>query len=158
MNVAFFIFYFKATQNNNSIYFSICHPSATTTRSIRPLKLSTAAHNFFCGILIQALTKDTFKDSTVVCDKRQASVSNMDQTLKSVGLKSGDEGGHNSLLQNCRKLSLHRDWVLLDVWEGEPSCWKVKSWFFKCSIISRKAGAKMLSMDTFVLTLAPCFT
>ena len=61
--------------------FLICPPSAAITCSIRPLKLSTAARNFFCGILAQALTKDTFKDYIVVCGERQGSVSNMDQTL-----------------------------------------------------------------------------
>jgi len=52
------------------------------------------------SILAKALTKHTFKDSAVVCGERQTSVSNMGQTLKSIGLRSGDEGGHNSLLQN----------------------------------------------------------
>ena len=115
MKVACFILYFKASQNNITIYFSICPPSTAITRSIRPLKLSTAARNFSCGILAQALTKDSFKDSTVVCGERQAPVSNMDHTLKSIGLRSGDEGGHNSLLQNRGKLSLHQAWVLLEV-------------------------------------------
>ena len=78
MKVASFILYFKASQNNNTTYFSVFPPSAAITRSIRPLKLSTAARNFFCGILAQALSKDTFKDSTVVCGEQQASVSNMD--------------------------------------------------------------------------------
>ena len=92
MKVACFILYFKASQNNITIYFSICPPSTAITRSIRPLKLSAAARNFFCGILAQALTRDNFKDSTFVCGERQASVSNMDHTLNSVGLRSGDEG------------------------------------------------------------------
>ena len=115
MKVACFIFYFKALQNNNTIYFSICRPSAETTHSICPLKLS---------------------------------VSNMDQTLKSIGLRLGDEGGHNSLLQNRRKLSLHQAWVFFG---GLRGC-------CKCSFISRKAGTKMSSMYTFVLTLTLCFT
>ena len=38
-----------------------------------------------------------------------------------------------------------------------PYCWMVKFSFSK-SFISRKAGPKILSMYTFVLTLAPCFT
>ena len=125
---------------------------------IRPLKLSTAARNFVCSILAQALTKDTSKDSTVECGERQAPVSNKDQTLKSIGLRSGDEGSHNSLLQNRGKLSLHQARVLMEVWEGAPSCWKVKSSFLMCSFILRKAGAQMSSIYTFVLTLAPCFT
>ena len=78
---------FQDSQNNNTIYFSICHPSAAITRSIRPLKLSTAAHNFFCGILVQAFSKQTCKDYTIVYGERQASVSNMDQKLKSIGLR-----------------------------------------------------------------------
>ena len=111
MKVACFIVYFKASHNNITIYFSICPPSTAITRSIRPLKLSTAARNF-CGILAQALTKDHFRDSTVVCGERQASVSNMDHTLKSIVLRSGDEGGHKFLLQNRGKLSLRQAWVL----------------------------------------------
>ena len=158
MKVACFILYFKASQNNITIYFSICPLSTAITRSIRSLKLSTAARNFFCGILAQALTKDNFKDSTVVCGERQASLFNMDHTLKSIGLRSGDEEGHKFLLQNRGKLSLLQAWVLLEVWEGAPSCWKEKRSFLKCSFISRKAGAKMSSMYTFVLTLAPSFT
>ena len=104
----------------------------------------------------QALTKDTFKDST--CGERQVSVSNMDQTLKSIELRSGDEGGHNSMLQNRRKLSLHQPWVLLEVWEGAPACWMMTSSFLKWFFIPRKAGVKISSMYTFVLTLVPCFT
>ena len=131
MKFACFIFYFKASQIY-TIYFSICHLSAAITRTIRHLKPSTAAGNFLCGILTQALNKDTFKDSTVVCGEQQASVPNMDQTLKSIGLRLGDEVGHNSLLQNRRKLSLHHQaWV-------ERTCEReVKSPFLKCSYISR---------------------
>ena len=39
-----------------------------------------------------------------MCGGRQASVSNMEQTLKSIWLRLGDEGGHNSLLQNRGKI------------------------------------------------------
>ena len=44
------------------------------------------------------------------------------------------------------------------VWERAPSCWMAKSSFLKSSFISRKTGAKISSMYTFVLTLAPFFT
>ena len=134
------------------------HPSAAITRSIRPLKLSTAARNFFCGILAQALTKDTFNDSKVVSGKRQASVTNMNQTLKFIGLISGDELGYNFLLQNCRKLAFHQVWILLEACEKAPTCWMVKSSFLKYSFISRNTGAKISSMYTCELTMAPCFT
>ena len=157
MRIECFMFYSKASQNNNTIYFSICYHSAANTRSIRPLKLSTVAHNFCYGVFAHTFTKDTFNYSTVVCVERQASVSNKDQTLKSIGLRSGDEGDHNSLLQKRRKLSLHQAWVLFEVWEGAPSCRMVDSSFLKCSFISCKAGAK-ISMYIFVLTFATCFT
>ena len=52
--------------------------------------------------------------------ERQDSVSNksnIDQTLKFVGLRSDNEVGHKSLLQNRKKLSVHQVWVLLKVWE-----------------------------------------
>ena len=55
-------------------------------------------------------------------------------------------------------MSLHQAWVLLEVWEGAPFCWMVKSSFLKCSFISCKAEVKISAMYTFVLTLAPCFT
>ena len=70
------------------------------------LNSSSETLNFLSGILAQAITKDTSKNSTIVCGERQVSVSNMDQILKTIGKRSGDEGRHNSLLQNCRKLSL----------------------------------------------------
>ena len=60
------------------------------TSAITPqFVLSTAACNFFCGILAQALLKDTFKNTIVVCDEGEEPVSNMDQTLNYIGLKSG---------------------------------------------------------------------
>ena len=49
------------------------------------------------------LTKDTFKDSTVVCGERYTSVSNVDQKLKSIGLRSGDEGGNEGATIPCSK-------------------------------------------------------
>ena len=56
--------------------------------------------------------------------------------LKSIGLRSGDEGGHTALLR--WKLCLHQDWILLDMWEGALSCRMVKSSFLKFSFISKQ--------------------
>ena len=152
-------------ENESFMLYFISKPHKTTTQSIfqyvlqQQLLLNSSSEiinccsNCFCGILAQALSKYTFKDCAVVCGVRQASVFNMDQTLKSIGLWSDDGGVHNFLLQNCGKLSLHQAWVLLEVWEGALSCWKVKYLFLKCSFISHKAGAKMSSMYLYFGTL-----
>ena len=104
------------------------------TRSIRPLEVSTAAFNFFCDILTQALTKDSIF-VCVVGDRLQFLTWNKhwspfgcDWVMKEATTPCSKTAG---------KFSTHQAWVLLEVWEGAPSCWKVKSSFLKCSFMPK---------------------
>ena len=63
------------------------------------MKLSTALRRVSLGILSHAFLKEPFNTSTESWDEAQASASKMVQTQKSIGFKSGDEGGQTSLLQ-----------------------------------------------------------
>ena len=63
MKVACFILYFKASQDNNTIIFQY---ALLHQQSLAQLVLGNS-QLLHCGILAQALSKDTFKNSTVVC-------------------------------------------------------------------------------------------
>ena len=54
----------------------------------------------------------------------QTSVSRMDQIAKSIGFRSGLEGGHMSLSQKSVMWVLHHCWVTFAVCDGAPSCKK----------------------------------
>ena len=49
-----------------------------------------------------------FNFSTFECDTAQAFLSKMDHIPKSIGLRSGEEGGQSSFDQKDLKLSLHQ--------------------------------------------------
>ena len=117
----------------------------TSFSSSYSLNSSSEILNCWLQLLLRysSLNERHFQRLRSLFGEQQASVSNMYQTLKSIGLKSDDEGSHNFLFENREKLSLHQAWVLLEVLEGTPYCWKVKSSFLKFSFISCKAGAKM---------------
>ncbi len=51
------------------------------------------------GILAQAFLREIFKATTLLWDFAQALCSRMDQRLKSIGFKSGLDGGHIPLDQ-----------------------------------------------------------
>ncbi len=72
-----------------------------------------ASTSFFCRM------------STEGQDLWQALLSRMNYILKSIGLRSGEEGSHKSAAQNSGNMSLQNAWTSLAVWEGAPSCWKM---------------------------------
>ena len=79
----------------------------------------------FLGYLRPCLFKRTLEGLTDRWEEAQASASKRDQTRKSIRLRSGDEGGQTSLLQNPGKWSWHHFCVFLDVCDGAPFCWKM---------------------------------
>ena len=72
---------------------------ARITRSSLHLKLATALRRDSWRNLFHAFLREPFNTFTESWDEVQASTSQMDQTQKSIGFKSGDEGGQTSLLQ-----------------------------------------------------------
>lgn len=141
--------------NVSSKFHSIWPPFAWITSSSLLRKLLAALHRVFWGILSHDFSKERFRASTDPWDEAQASASKMDHTEKSIGFRSGDEGGQSSLLQKLGKLSWHHFWVLFDVCDGAPSCWKVNGFSLKCFFASWSAGVKINSMYEFVFTFAP---
>ena len=98
----------KATFLSN--WFSIWPPLAAITLSSLPLKLFTAALNVFWEILAHSRSRNFFRASILSWAVAQASLFKMNHTQKSRGLKSGDEGGHNSF-QNEGKWRWHKSCV-----------------------------------------------
>ena len=88
MKIVCSIFYFKASQNNNTIYFFIM-PSFSSNYSLN----SSSETLKCCTQLLLRYFSPSFKDF------------NMNQTLKSIGLRSLDEGGHNSFFIEGMKRS-----------------------------------------------------
>ena len=85
---------------------------------------------------------------------QKASVPNMDQTLKSIGLRLGDERGHNSLQEIVFESSLG----FFGGVRGSTILLKGEIFTFEVSIDITQGGTKLSLMYKFVLTLAPCFT
>ena len=145
----------KASQNNNTIYFSLCPPSAAFTRSIRSSQLLHSTSVVFWPKL-QLKTLSKTPQLCVVSDRPQFptwtkhwSQLGWDRAMKEVTIPCSKTVG-NCL---CTKLGF--------CWRCEREHRPVGRWnlhFLKCSFISRMEGAKMSSMYTFVLNLAPCFT
>ena len=125
-------------------FYSICPPLAWITRSILPRNPSAALRRVFWDIFAHAFSRELLRASTET-----------DQTQKSIGLRSGDEGGQTSLLQNPGKWSWHHFCVFLDVCDGAPSCWKMNGLSLKCFLAAWSAGVKIVSMYTFVFTFTP---
>ena len=117
------------------------------------LKLPTEARSASWGILAHSLRSDVFNKSTLVWATQETFVYSIDHTGKSIRFKSGDAWGHISLLQTLGKWRVHQSWVFIVVWDGAPSCWKMKWWFLKCFIISSKARTKILLILRSVLIL-----
>ena len=57
---------------------------------------STAALSVSSGILIHSLTNDLLRDSILAWNLAHAFASKIDQIQKSIGFRSGLEGGHSS--------------------------------------------------------------
>ena len=64
----------------------------------------------------------------------------MDQTLKSIGLRSGR--GLNSLLHNRQKLSLHQAWVLLEIWKEYSPVGRWNLHFWSALLYHARKGPK----------------
>ena len=84
----------------------------------------TAARMVSWGICDHSFSKDLLRESTLLWDLAQALVSRMDHSEKSIGFKSGLDGGHSTLEIKSGILVLRQDWVVLAVCTGAPSCWK----------------------------------
>ena len=144
--------------NNSTKCHSICPPLAWITCSSLPRKPSAALRRVSWGIFARAFSKELLRAPTDTWEEAQASASKRDQTQKSIGLRSDDEGGQTSLLQNPGKWSWHHFCVFLDVCDGAPFCWKMNGLSLKCFLAAWRAWVKIVSMYAFVFTFAPCGT
>ena len=102
----------------------------------------------FLRHLLHLIRKDLFKSSTL--GWRTDINFNKAHTEKCIGFKSGDAGGHISLLQNLGKLRLHQSWVFPEEWHGAPSCWKVKHWSLEVFFISFSKSGVKISLLNFI--------
>ena len=136
----------------------ICPPLAWITCSSLLWKPSAALHRVSWGIFAHAFSRKLLRASTDTWEEAQASALKKDQTQKSVELRSGDEGGQTSLLQNPGKWSWHHFCVFLDLCDVALSCWKMNDLSLKCFLAAWSAGVKIVSMYAFVFIFAPCGT
>ena len=153
MKVACFIFYFNTSQKNNTVYFSICHPSALITQSIRPLKLSTSPRNFlYFG---PSFNQWHFQDYTVVVS---------DSPQFPTWTKRWSPLGWDSAM---KEFLAQKPWIIVNIpslgfvggLRGSTVLFVSEIFVFKVLFhITHIYISKMSSMYTFVLTLAPCFT
>ena len=117
--------------NNDTNCHSICLSLAWITCSSLPRNPSAALRRVSWGIFAIAFSRELLRASTDTWEEAQACASKRDQTQKSIGLRSGDEGGQTSLLQNPGKWSWHHFCVFLDVCDGAPFCWKMNGLSFE---------------------------
>ena len=82
----------------------------------------TAARMVSWGICDHSFSKDLLRESTLLWDLAQALVSRMDHSEKSIGFKSGLDGGHSTLEIKSGILVLRQDWVVL-AWRGITHFW-----------------------------------
>ena len=95
-----------------NIEFSLFNISAlfNDTRNMAEARdnLVTRGTNSSLSIFTQDSFKFFFNFSTFECDTAQVFLSKMDNIPKSIGLRSGEEGGQSSFDQKDLKLSLHQ--------------------------------------------------
>ena len=96
------------------------------------------------------LRSDVFNTTTLVWATKATVAFSIGHTNKSIEFKSGDAEVHISLLQNLGKWCLYHFWVFIEVWDGAPSCWKVKSWSLNF-FISSKDRSKMLLILRYLI-------
>ena len=112
----------KTTETNILKSYSKWPPPAFTAAANRLLKSRTAARTTASVIFCQALIRDRLRSSIFLCGLEQASFSSTDHIVLSIGFRSGDNGGHWSLVMKPGQLSSHHCWVTRAVWLVAPSC------------------------------------
>ncbi len=110
-------------------FYSMYTPLTWITRSNLFLKACTESRKTLCGIFRHAFSKEALRASTLLCGFKHASVSKTDHTQKSIGLRSGLEGGQTSFAQKSGISFLSQVWVRFAVCEGAPSCMNVQGLF-----------------------------
>ena len=115
----------------------------------------TAARRVSWDNSSHALTRDSFREAIFLWVLAQAFLSKMDYMEKSMGLRSGEEGGHKVLSQKLFKFVSHQFWDILAVCELAPSCWSVHGRFLKCILAAVVAGDNIWSIYNLALILHP---
>ncbi len=82
-----------------------------------------------CRIFFHSFWRVDFRDSTVRWDLTQEFASSTDHTQKSIGLRSGLEGGHSSLEMKSGNSDRNHAWLTLAMCAGTPSRCKVQRSF-----------------------------
>ena len=99
-----------------SLCFTTASKRTTAERHERRTALSSR--------LDQAVWRVSFRLAVLLWGVAQTPVSRMDQIAKSIGFRSGLEGGHMSLSQKSVMWAMHHCWVTFAVCDGAPSCTK----------------------------------
>lgn len=102
-------------------------PAFSTTRDKRVHHVSIAARTVSIGILSHSLSMDRFIASSERCCFALTFDSKIPHRQKSIGFRSGEEGGHSSDQMKLGKLALHQACVDFEECAGAESCWKIES-------------------------------